>query len=84
MDCAVGGPHPRRSGHTCAVDGPWAGIGSNTEPSPTAFQSTIRGSGVHGVWLDTRSISAITGRRSAGASSRRCNAASVYWSGMVA
>ena len=63
---------------------PWAGIGSNTDPSPTLSHGTSWGSGVHGVWLDTRSISAITGPRWAGASSRRRNSSSTYWSGMVA
>ena len=57
---------------------------SKTEPSPSLFQSTMRGSGVQGVWLDTRSISAISGVRSVFASSRRWNADRVYWSGIEA
>src|SRR3954464_823192 len=37
-------------------------MGSKTEPSPTAFQGTDAGSGAHGAWLETRGISASTGR----------------------
>ncbi len=57
---------------------------SKTEPSPTSSQSTIRGSGAHGVCEDTRSISAITGGRFGFASSRRWKADRMYWSGMRA
>ncbi len=59
-------------------------MGPNTEPSPTASQSTSRGSGAQGTWLERRAISAITGARSGAASSVRSNADRVYWSGMVA
>jgi hypothetical protein len=38
----------------------WA---SKTEPSPICAQSTRRGSGAHGTWLVTRSISAMTAGR---------------------
>jgi len=64
-------------------ESPWAGMASKIEPSPTSFQGTIVGSGVHGVWEETRSISAITGRCAAESSSR-WNAARLYWSGIEA
>ena len=44
-----------------------------------------RGSGAHGVWLETRSISAITGRSvRLGAARSRWNADRMYWSGIAA
>ena len=51
-------------------------------PKPGLVDS--RGSGAHGVWLDTRSISAISGGRSVRDSSSRWNAERMYWSGMSA
>ena len=64
-------------------DGSCAGIPSYAEPSPTSDWGIIRGVRDHGAWLVIRSISAITGPRLVGASSRRWNASRVYWSGMV-
>ena len=64
-------------------DWPCAGMPSKTEPSPTSLQSTMRGSGVHGVWLETRSISAITGRVVGLGQLEAVEArTSVYWSGI--
>ena len=60
---------------------PEAGMPSNTDPFPTASQLTMVGSGAHGVWLDTRSISAITGECGL-ASSIRWKAERMYWSGI--
>ena len=64
MDCPYAARTWSESRHTASGDSPCAGMPSKTEPSPTSFQSTMCGSGAHGVWLDTRSISAITGARS--------------------
>src|SRR3954471_7972225 len=56
----------------------------NTEPSPTAFQSTRCGSGCQGAWLETRTISAISGPRPGLAYSARWKYDRAYWSGIVA
>ena len=53
----------------------------NTEPSPMSFQVLRCGSGAHGEWLESRSISAITGRWP-GARSVRWKKDIVYWSGI--
>src|SRR5918994_6609016 len=63
---------------------PGAAIVSNTEPSPTSLQLTSRGVGSQGAWLETRVISAITGRRCRDERSVRSNLDRVYWSGIVA
>src|SRR3954451_24059348 len=55
-----------------------------TEPSPTAFQSTRCGSGCQGAWLETRTISAISGPRPGLAYSARWKNDRAYWSGIVA
>ena len=68
------------SAHTAPGWSPAAGMGSKTSPSPTVSHGTAAGSGAHGAWLETSVISAITGAWP-GASSLRCRAASVYWSG---
>ena len=70
---------PERVGRHSSTGMPW-----KIEPSPTSSQSISRGMRVHGAWLDTRSTSAKTGRRSGFASSRRCRAARTYWSGIEA
>src|SRR5262245_14426655 len=72
-----------RSANTSSAEGccDWL---SYAEPSPTWSHGTMCGSGVHGWWLETRSISAITGFRCVGASSRLPNSESVYWSGIGA
>ena len=56
--------------------------GSYPEPSPTAFQSTILGTGVHGTWLEVSTTSAIIGARPGLPYSRCWNCDSVYWSGI--
>ena len=68
-------PAPVGEGQMTVSEGRVCGIPSKTEPSPTALRGTIRGERrprVRG-WR-SRSISAITGRRSVCASSRRRNA----------
>src|SRR4051812_28807505 len=50
------------------------------EPSPTSFQSTSRGMGAHGQWLDTSGISAISGPWFVVECSSRSNADRMYWS----
>ena len=82
-DCPYAAATRRGSPQTCAAVSPWAGMGSKTEPSPTLPHGTCEGNGAQGEWLEVRSSSAITGRRGPGVSSRRCRAASTYWSGIV-
>ena len=58
-----------------------SGSGGSMAMSPSASGASIRGSGAHGVWLETRSTSAISGARGPGVSSRCARVARVNWSG---
>src|SRR6188768_1374285 len=84
---SIASPYAARTrsgdGQMSVSEGSWAGIPSYAEPSPTADWGIIRGVRDHGAWLVIRSISAITGLRFGGASSRRWKASRVYWSGIV-
>ncbi|GAA3304564.1 hypothetical protein GCM10020295_56010 [Streptomyces cinereospinus] len=71
------------SAMTSAGSVPARSTGPNSEPSPRSSQSTIRGSGDQGWWLEVRMISAISGRVRGRPCSSRWNASSAYWSGMV-
>ena len=73
------------SAQTTEGGSPLSAWALKTEPSPTAFQSMRRGTGVQGAWLDMSAISAMTFSPAAraGARPRRSKAESVYWSGMV-
>ncbi len=62
---------------------PDASMPSYTDPSPTSSQPTIRGTGAQGWWLEVRTTSAISGRARFLPCSRRWNASSAYWSGIV-
>ena len=75
-------PYPLRSLQSAACSPRPPAVRLKTEPSPTSLQSISGGMRVHGAWLDTRSTSAKTGRRSGFASSRRCRAERTYWSGI--
>src|SRR5262249_49245034 len=68
---------------TASGRSPAAAIGPKTEPSPTLFQSTSRGVGAQGAWLETSGDSAITGARCGAASSERWRTEREYWSGGV-
>ena len=71
MDCRYAARSRVRSLQTAPGGSPCSAIGPKTEPSPTSSQSTSRGIGAQGAWLETRVISAISGgvvrRRALGA-----------------
>src|SRR5436305_13691126 len=61
MDCMYAARTALRLLHAVAVDSDVAFTPVKTEPSPRSFQSTIFGSGAHGVWLDSSTSVAISG-----------------------
>ena len=72
-----------RERDTTSGDSPASGMPVYTLPLPSVFQSSRCGSGAHGAWLDSSTISAISGSWGS-VRSLRWNDDRVNWSGIEA